>query len=100
VNRTFCILATVAAMGLGTVSAAAASHVKSAKHAVQKKAHVVHHAKAGAKTVHTAKSLHTSKPAASHKTVKPAAKTAKTLSHKTASKSNAKTLSRLEKRRA
>ena len=106
-NRTFCILATVAAMGLGTVSAAAASNSKPAKHPVQKKTHVVHHS---GKTVHSAKplhnsktaaaKLHTSKPTASHKSVKPAGKSSKGLSHRTVSKSHAKGLSRLEKRRA
>lgn len=102
-NRTFWLWATVAAMGLGTVSAAGASSSTPKKHPVQKKSHVVHHAKVvhSAKTAHTAKSaakLHSSKPLASHKTVKP--KSAKTLTHQSAEKSHAKSLSRLEKRRA
>ena len=94
-NRTFCVLATIAAMGLGTASAAAATSSKPTKHAVQKKSHVAaHHGKSAAE------GMHTSKPAASHQAVKSSSKSHKPTAHEAAPKSHAKPLSRLEKRRA
>ena len=90
------VWAAVLAMGLGTVSAAAAAeNSKPVKHPAAKKTHVVHHS-SSAKTPHV-KTLHASKPAVSHKA---SSKSHKPLAKKSVAKSHAKGLSRLEKRRA
>jgi hypothetical protein len=90
VRRNICVWAAILAIGLATVSAAAAS--QRVKHSPAKKTHVVHHSKAAAKK------LHASKPAVTHKTANP--KAHKTVAKKVAGKSHAKELSRLQKRRA
>lgn len=94
-KKNLSVWAAILAMGLGTISAAAADSSKSMKHPAAKRTHVVHHS-SSAKSSH-AKTLHASKPAASHKAT---SKSHKALTKKPAAKGHAKGLSRLEKRRA
>lgn len=93
-KKTFWVIATIAAMGLGTVTSAAAEVSKPSHRPSQKKTHVVHHAKPAAKAAHSA----TAKSA--HQVKKPGKQADQTAAHKAAPKSHAKPLSRLEKRRA
>jgi len=94
-KKNLSVWAAILAMGLGTISAAAADSSKSVKHPAAKKTHVVHHS-SSAKSSH-AKTLHASKPAVSQKAT---SKSNKTLTKKSPAKSHAKGLSRLAKRRA
>jgi hypothetical protein len=95
-KKNLSVWAAILAMGLGTISAAAADSSKLVKHPAAKKTHVVHHT-SSAKSSH-AKTLHASKPAVSHKAA--SSKSHKALAKKTVAKSHAKGLSRLQKRRA
>jgi len=97
VSKLFWTFATIAAMGLGSVTAAAATP-KTSKHTA--KTHVTHHAKPASKVAHTTKASAKSHKPATHKPVSHKPSAHKPVVHSAVAKSHAKPMSRLEKRRA